>query len=171
MAKEKNPREEALKKASKLVKVFSFIFILTMVFGLAMYPILNIPTVTEFIATFNLTPDAIDSTVSTVVLIIAGISFLFMIGAIIDKGKVKRSYCPYCGEPYDYEDDIEWDVSDVITDSKKRTATVQFNCTCSECGKETSFSKKLTVASLDNNGKLTEYNIYDLARKCFKKID
>ena len=111
---------------------------------------------------------------------IKGFSILFIligigvtIGFMTEKKRIMRSYCPACGKKYDYEEDVEWvEGSEEEKDNGKTASlvsTVDFTCTCSNCGNESSFTEKFTVAKRDENGKITRYNLKDLARKYFVK--
>ncbi len=103
------------------------------------------------------------------VIVFAAIIFIAAIATIADRVRIKRSYCPYCGKKYDYEEDIAWETDNVsIENDSKQVATLDFECTCSACGKTTTFSKKFTIGQFDNQGNYKEYNVKSLARKYFK---
>lgn len=84
--------------------------------------------------------------------------------------RIKRSYCPACGKRYDYEEDIAWDVGEVVETDKKVTATVDFECKCQACEKTTEFSKKFVISRYDEQKKKwVDSNIKQLAKRYFVK--
>ena len=94
----------------------------------------------------------------------------------------KRNFCPACGTKYDYERCVAWQVSDVeikevnsnsnSSQGKqvigKKMATVEFTCTCENCGDEREFTKRYEIATLYSDGTLKEYNIANMAKNYFK---
>lgn len=92
---------------------------------------------------------------------------MFAIFIVADRKRVKRSYCPYCGEKYDYQEDVAWEVSNVTVSNNDKKADVEFQCVCSNCGEETSFTKNFRIAYFQN-GKYVEKNIQTEAKRYFK---
>lgn len=98
-----------------------------------------------------------------------------IIGFVSEKERIMRSYCPECGKKYDYENDVAWVETEENTRSGSNgetaslEATVEFTCTCENCGNQTSFSKKFTIARVDKDGNVKRSNLKDLARKYFAK--
>lgn len=94
---------------------------------------------------------------------------LFMVGKT--KKQFKRSFCSSCHAHYDYEEDIEWAVTDErVTSSQNsasRKANVEFTCHCPNCGKEKTFTEKFVVATVDSNGRVQHNNIQSMAKKYF----
>lgn len=107
---------------------------------------------------------------------LAGVVFFFGIAFILisqvmcanDRKRIKRTYCPECGEKYDYDEDIEWEVEDVVTGEKREEATIEVECCCGNCENERSFRVKMTTAYFDANGNLKENNLYNQMKKYFK---
>lgn len=100
------------------------------------------------------------------------IGFLFLAGALYTyfncMQRVKRSFCPECGRKYDYEDDIAWGVSDEVETQDKVTAMVEFECTCSHCGKNVNFRKNFVISRYDKQKNAwINSNITQLAKKYF----
>ena len=71
--------------------------------------------------------------------------------------RIKRLFCSKCGYGYT----IKWEESQrsESDDGKKVYAYETFDCTCENCGNETSFTKKFLVASVDDKGRVTNYNV------------
>ncbi len=103
--------------------------------------------------------------VLSLAILIAAIIVLFV--SYKSKIRIHRSYCPYCGQHYDYDSDVSWEVQNVTTTNEAQKANVAFECMCSYCGNATTFSTTLTTATL-TNGQIVERNIYAEARKYFK---
>ena len=111
-------------------------------------------------------------------LCVGGVFYLYF----QEKQKVKRNFCPKCGKRVDYENDVEWAV--IETDEKsynpssgnsssrkmteKEISTVEFTCTCAECGEETTFTKKFVTAITYDDGTVKEHNVTTLAKKYFQ---
>lgn len=101
-------------------------------------------------------------------MVIGGLFILMGFGCIGQVGSIKRSHCPECGMKYNYEDDVEWRVGEVITSDRKQEANVEIACECANCGHVTEFEKKFTVATIDNQGNVKETNLESSIRKFFK---
>ena len=90
-----------------------------------------------------------------------------------EKKRFKRSFCSKCHAHYDYEEDVSWEVLDVSVSETENTAqekaSVEFTCSCPNCGKERTFTEKFVVASVDKNGNVKENNISTMAKKYFIK--
>ena len=103
---------------------------------------------------------------------VAAIGALLIIFALSSGGqtkkRIKRSYCPECGEKYDYNDDVEYVVSEEIEKNTSIEAVVDFECTCGNCGNSTEFTEKFTIASIDKNGNVVYKNLGTEAKKYFK---
>lgn len=111
-----------------------------------------------------------NETLSTISMIFGFVFFFAIVGAFLvinDKKRIRRSYCPYCGEHYDYETDVSWEVQDVVTSDNSQKANIEFVCECSNCGEETTFTQNFTISSF-KNGEYVEKNIYVEAKKYFK---
>lgn len=96
------------------------------------------------------------------------ILIISVFGNIHDRKRIRRSYCPYCEEQYDYDNDVAWECSNVITGTQKQKADVEIECKCSRCNAATSFVKTFVTGELDTLGRVKEYNLYNLVRKYFK---
>ncbi len=87
------------------------------------------------------------------------------------KKQLKRSFCSSCHAHYDYEKDVEWQVTNEVVsstqNSAQRKANVEFICHCPNCGKERIFDEKFVVASVDSKGIVRENNIQSMAKKYF----
>lgn len=81
---------------------------------------------------------------------------------------IKRRYCAKCGERYDYESDIAWEVAEEYETENDIRDVVNFTCSCSHCGEEVRFSKTFKVAYVDKNGNVHKNNVSALASKYFK---
>ena len=81
---------------------------------------------------------------------------------------IKRRYCAKCGERYDYESDIAWEVAEEYETENDIKDVVNFTCSCSHCGEEVRFSKTFKVAYVDKNGNVHKNNASSLAGKYFK---
>lgn len=81
---------------------------------------------------------------------------------------IKRRYCAKCGERYDYESDIAWEVEEEFETENDIRDVVNFTCSCSHCGEEVRFSKTFKVAYVDKNGNVHKNNVSALASKYFK---
>ncbi len=70
---------------------------------------------------------------------------------------IKRLFCSKCGYGYT----IKWEESQrsESDDGKKVYAYETFDCTCENCGNETSFTKKFLAASVNEKGRVTGYNV------------
>ncbi|MFR2460694.1 MAG: hypothetical protein ACLTAN_02360 [Christensenellaceae bacterium] len=71
--------------------------------------------------------------------------------------RIKRLFCSKCG--YAYTIECEESQRSESDDGKKVYAYETFDCTCENCGNETSFTKKFLVASVDDKGRVTSYNV------------
>lgn len=81
---------------------------------------------------------------------------------------IKRRYCAKCGERYDYESDVAWEVAEEYETENDIRDVVNFTCSCSHCGEEVRFSKTFKVAYVDKNGNVHKNNVSALASKYFK---
>ena len=81
---------------------------------------------------------------------------------------IKRRYCAKCGERYDYESDIAWEVAEEYETENDIKDVVNFTCSCSHCGEEVRFSKTFKVAYVDKNVNVHKNNASSLAGKYFK---
>ncbi len=103
---------------------------------------------------------------------VAAIGALLIIFALSSSAKtkkqIKRSYCPNCGAKYDYNDDVEYQVSEEIQKQASIEAVVEFECTCGNCGNTTEFTEKFTIASIDKNGNVVYKNLGIEAKKYFQ---
>ena len=95
--------------------------------------------------------------------------------------KVKRCFCPECGEKYDYDNDVEWEVSEIeikekITNPKSdrkqlagiRIEHVDVECHCANCGATNSFSHKFRTGEVYDDGQVNVKNIQIIVKKYFK---
>ena len=95
--------------------------------------------------------------------------------------KSKRNFCPDCGARYDYEKCVAWEVSNVErktlnTNSnaqskqaiKKDVATVNFTCTCEQCGSQRQFSDKYDITIWYDDGSRKDVNLQNAAKSYFK---
>lgn len=148
---EKNPREKALADNKKFSLVFLIVAIISGILSIVI--------------------DKIDGDemgiFAMIFMWIFLLSCLLSIAGVADRKRVKRSYCPYCGEKYDYEEDVAWEVLNVTVSNNNKKADVEFQCVCSNCGEETAFTKNFTIAYFQN-GKYVEKNIQTEAKKYFK---
>ena len=93
----------------------------------------------------------------------------------------KRNFCSECGARINYEKGVSWEVIEVNDKDcsvnsnstskqvcRKRIATVEFTCTCLECGAEKTFTKNFTIAEWYTNGTLREFNLDSMASGYFK---
>lgn len=94
--------------------------------------------------------------------VVIGLIGLVFVGVGVFEGcsevqRIKRLFCSKCGYGYT----IEWEESQrsESDDGKKVYAYETFDCTCENCGNETSFTKKFLVASVDDKGRVTNYNV------------
>lgn len=84
------------------------------------------------------------------------------------RANIKKCYCAKCGEKYDYESDIAWEVAEEYETENGIKDVVNFTCSCSHCGEEVSFSKTFKVAYVDKDGNVHKKNVSALASKYFK---
>ena len=95
--------------------------------------------------------------------------------------RVKRCFCRHCGEKYDYNRDVSWDVSDVEIKEKStnpnsqgkqvvgvRYEHVDVECTCANCGEEFCFSQKFKTGVVYDNGHVDAKNIKSIMKNYFK---
>ena len=95
--------------------------------------------------------------------------------------RVKRCFCPECGEKYDYNRDVEWEVSDIEIREKnanpnsdrKQIVGIRFEhvdaeCHCARCGATRSFSQKFRTGVVYDNGQVKVDNIQVIVKKYFK---
>jgi rubredoxin len=103
------------------------------------------------------------------VFIVTAIIFLIVfVVSCVKHTQVIRSTCSECGEFYVYDTDVDAELNNVKTNAKNQTANVRFDCTCHNCGKSKTFYKEFTIASIDNNGNVTQHDLRTLARRYFK---
>ena len=112
------------------------------------------------------------------VAVIAGfIGLIFILTSLlmitIGRVDVKRHYCKYCGEKYDYEADVSWSVVSEDNNGQKIVATVEFECDCGNCGEQSIFSKKFTTAQVIENkntgqSSVRHYNLKNMVKKYMK---
>ena len=76
-------------------------------------------------------------------------------------------YCPKCGEKYNY-DNVSWAVNNTTEKERRVVAEVDFEVRCSHCGAEREYTRNYTIATVDDNGKVRNYNLKDILRKQFK---
>ena len=93
---------------------------------------------------------------------------LSVFGNMYDRKRIRRSFCANCGEQYDYDNDVAWECSNVLTSGSKQKADVEIECSCSRCGSRRAFVKTFTTGEVDTLGRIKEYNLYNLVRKYFK---
>ena len=112
------------------------------------------------------------------VLGIAIIGILFALSFILgglyvwSKGKkcISRSYCPHCEKKYNYDTDISWEITDTTETINKITANVEFECICSKCENQQTFTQKFVTSYYDQKQDAwKENNIHTMARKYFWK--
>lgn len=84
------------------------------------------------------------------------------------RSRVKKCYCKNCGEKYNYQNDVAWEVTDEIASDKAITDVVEFTCSCSHCGDEFHFTRKFRVAYYDDKGNIHRHDIHSLVNKFFK---
>ena len=95
--------------------------------------------------------------------------------------RVKRCFCPECGEKYDYNNDIEWEVSEIEIKEKNtnpnstqkqiagiRIEHIDAECYCSYCGTTNNFSHKFRTGVVYDNGQVKVENIQIIVKKYFK---
>ena len=93
----------------------------------------------------------------------------------------KRNFCKDCGAKFNYEECVSWNVGEVEhkecntssnSQSKqikaKDVATVNFTCTCKECGSVMEFSKKYDVVLYYDDGSFKKSNLSNIAKSYFK---
>ena len=93
----------------------------------------------------------------------------------------KRNFCSDCGARFDYERCVSWEVSNVERKTlnpnsnsqskqaiQKDVATVEFKCTCEECGSEKNFSQKYDVTIWYDDGSRKDVNLKNVAKEYFK---
>lgn len=152
---EKTPRENALRENKKLTLILGIITIVSFVIAL-IFSILDSKKQSDFFATIY------------VIFLFVTFFGLCLTGVVFsDKKRIKRSYCPYCGEKYDYLQDVAWEVSNITISNNSKNADVEFQCSCSNCGEETKFTKNFKIAYFQN-GKYIEKNIQTEAKRYFK---
>ena len=142
------PREEALKKNKLALLIMVVITIVS--------------------AILSIVSELILPNLAVVFLVVSLLGIILIFAGFYERKKIKRSYCPYCGLKYNYEEDVSWIVSNVTTTDKNQKANVHFECGCKNCGKTTEFYQSFTVAFIDNQGNIKENNIKELAKKYFK---
>lgn len=96
------------------------------------------------------------------------IVILSVFGNMSDRKRIRRSHCPGCEEQYDYDNDVAWECSNVVTTDKKQKADVEIVCRCSRCATATQFTKTFVTGEVNTLGQIKEYNLYNLVRKYFK---
>ena len=85
-----------------------------------------------------------------------------------NRKNINRSFCPSCGEQYDYDRDIVWEVSSEEEKTNAVVANVDVECTCNKCGELVEFSVRQTTASRDpKTGHIKHYNIKNSMKKYF----
>ena len=94
--------------------------------------------------------------------VVIGLIGLIFVGVGVFEGcsevqRIKRLFCSKCGYGYT----IKWEESQrsESDDGKKVYAYETFDCTCENCGNETSFTKKFLAASVNEKGRVTNYNV------------
>ena len=144
--KETDTKEKALKENTKIVIVMELIGVICLAIGIIFEDLV-------FIGVIGL------------ILIPAGF-FVLSDG----KKRINRSFCPYCGEKYDYENDVSWEETERFDEENKVVANVEFECCCSNCGETQEFSQKFTILSYDKNKNTwKQNNLKTMARKYFWK--
>lgn len=94
--------------------------------------------------------------------IVMGLIGLIFVGVGVFEGcsevqRIKRLFCSKCG--YAYTIECEESQRSESDDGKKVYAYETFDCTCENCGNETSFTKKFLAASVNEKGRVTNYNV------------
>lgn len=89
--------------------------------------------------------------------------------AYSDIKRIKRSFCPSCGEQYNYDSDIAWEISSEEEKTNNAVvANVEVACTCHKCGEQVDFSVRQTTQSQDpRTGRIKKYNIENSMKKYF----
>ncbi len=153
--KGKTPREKALAENKKITLILGLITIV-MIGITCLFSVLESQHESEIASTIY------------VISLFATFIFIVLTGVVnSDKKRIKRSYCPYCGEKYDYETDVSWEVTNVTISNNDKKADVDFECECSNCGEETRFTKNFKIAYFQN-GNYVEKDIQVEAKKYFK---
>jgi transcription elongation factor Elf1 len=115
------------------------------------------------------------------IIMLVGCAGIFAFLYLKENQKNKRNFCSNCGTRIDYENGVAWKVTEYEDKNytpnansnnkqiiKKRIATVEFTCTCTECGDTKSFTQKYdAIVWYDNNTK-KENNIAAMAENYFK---
>ena len=95
--------------------------------------------------------------------------------------RVKRCFCRECGEKYDYNNDVEWEVSEIEIKEKNtnpnsdrkqiagiRIEHIDAECHCANCGATNSFRHKFRTGVVYDNGQVKVDNIEIIVKKYFK---
>ena len=85
--------------------------------------------------------------------------------------QTKRQYCKACGEKYDYEEDVGFEIEGEESTTTSVRAIVKFECHCKQCGKVHEFTEKLCVANYDaKKGRWNKRDLRTLCKKYFKSF-
>lgn len=106
--------------------------------------------------------------IGLIVFIVGIAAFIAIVLVCVEAAKKKRSKCKKCKTQYDFDRDIEYSVENTYTEGNRQYATVAFCCHCPNCGAQNRFTRKYTVASIDNQGNIKENNLSVLIRRDFK---
>ena len=143
------PREEALKKNSRVTWLSLIIGVLSIVVS---FVLLNFDIQIEFAG----------------VLLLGGfIEIIIFFVCLGRRTRLKRIHCDLCGKKYDYEKEVAWEVLSYVTKTgtngnAKKEANVKVDCICGNCGTSKTFGRVVTVASINGQtGELREVESAD----------
>ncbi|MBQ9784330.1 MAG: hypothetical protein IJW29_02400 [Clostridia bacterium] len=115
------------------------------------------------------------------IIMLVGCAGIFGFLYMKENQKNKRNFCPDCGARIDYENGVEWEVTkydekDYTPNANakgkqvisKRIATVEFTCTCTECGAVKTFTQNYDAIVWYDDGTHKKNNIEAMAKNYFK---
>ena len=95
--------------------------------------------------------------------------------------KIRRNFCRTCGEQYDYEDCVAWQVTKVDVKARKtnpdiksrqtsgvRVEHVECTCTCKKCGNQSHFKTKFDTGFVYTDGTISKKDVAPMIRNYFK---
>lgn len=86
-----------------------------------------------------------------------------------ERTRIKHNFCPDCGQKYNYDTDVSWEIEVVVNSNNREKSEILFECICGNCNKTFEFREKFTTAQyVEKTGTVERYNIKNKARNYFK---
>ena len=83
--------------------------------------------------------------------------------------RVKHGFCPKCGVPYSYSENVSCEEVEEIDSGKEIKSVVEFECICPECNEKQTFTKSFITAYYSEKTGWVQKDLENLVKKYFFK--